>query len=169
MVYVSLTAAPHVGFSSSTNRYLYSMKVFAPKTLFVVLAAAGLTACSPTAKSDAPAAEARTAENRLMDRHDSVMVQAGHLFELRQQIATAKPTNAGPYLRGLQAADNAMMAWMHGYHAPDTATTPAPARLAYIQQQNAKLQAVEKQMHGTIDSAAVLLKQAPGTPAPATK
>lgn len=169
MVCISLTAAPPVGFSSNANRYLCPMKVFAPKTLFVALAATGLTACSPTAKSDASAAEARTAENLLMDRHDSVMVQVGHLFELRQQIATAKPTDAGPYLRGLQAADNAMMAWMHGYHTPDTATTPAPARLAYIQQQKAKLQAVEKQMHGTIDSAAVLLKQAPGTPAPATK
>ncbi|AMJ65271.1 hypothetical protein [Hymenobacter sp. PAMC 26628] len=146
------------------------MKAFVPKTLLGALAAAaGLAACSPTTTADSPAAAARTAEDLLMDRHDSVMAQAGRLFELRQQIATAKPANAGPYVRGLQAADNAMMAWMHGYHAPDTATTPAPARLAYIQQQQAKLQAVEKQMRGTIDSAAALLKQAPGTPAPATK
>ncbi len=146
------------------------MKAFAPKTLLVALAAAaGLAACSPTTTADAPAASARAAENLLMDRHDSVMAQAGRLFELRQQIATAKPANPGPYMHGLQAADNAMMAWMHGYHAPDTATTPAPARLAYIQQQQTKLEAVEKQMHGTIDSAAALLKQAPGTPAPASK
>ncbi|TPG71695.1 hypothetical protein [Hymenobacter nivis] len=146
------------------------MKAFTPKTLFVALAAAaGLAACSPTTTADSPAASARAAENLLMDRHDSVMAQTGHLFELRQQIAAAKPAGAVPYAHGLQAAENAMMAWMHGYHAPDTVTTPAPARLAYIQQQQAKLQAVEKQMHGTIDSAAALLKQAPGTPAPATK
>ena len=147
------------------------MKVFAPKTLLVALAAAaGLAACSPTTTAaDAPAASARAAETLLMDRHDSVMTQTGHLYELRQQIATAKPANPGPYVHGLQAADNAMMTWMHGYHAPDTATTPAPARLAYIQQEQVKLQAVEKQMRGTIDSAAALLKQAPGTPAPATK
>ncbi len=146
------------------------MKAFAPQTLLVALvAAASLAACSPTATADAPAAAAHAAEENLMDRHDSVMAQAGRLFELRQQIATARPPNAGPYVRGLKAADNAMMAWMHGYHAPDTVTTPAPARLAYIQQEQAKLQAVEKQMHGTIDSAAALLKQVPGTTAPATK
>ncbi|OGX91745.1 hypothetical protein [Hymenobacter coccineus] len=146
------------------------MKAFAPHLLVALAAAASLAACSPTTTAaDSPAASARAAENLLMDRHDSVMAQTGHLFELRQQISTAKPANSGPYVHGLQAADNAMMAWMHGYHAPDTATTPAPARLAYIQQQQTKLEAVEKQMRGTIDSAAALLKQAPGTPAPASK
>ncbi len=141
------------------------MKVFAPQTLLLALAAAaGLAACSPATKPDSPADAARAAESQLMDRHDSVMAQAGRLFELREKIAAAKPANAAPYLRGLQAADGAMMAWMHAYHAPDS-TAPAPQRLAYFQQQQQKLAAVEKHMHGTIDSAAALLKQAPGTPA----
>ena len=141
------------------------MKVFTPTTLFLALAAGlAVSSCSPATKPDSPAAAARAAESQLMDRHDSVMAQAGRLFELREQIATAKPANAAPYLRGLQAADGAMMAWMHAYHAPDS-MAPAPQRLAYFQQQQQKLAAVEKRMHGTIDSAAALLKQAPGTPA----
>lgn len=145
------------------------MKLFAPHTLVLALAAAaGLAACSPTAKPDSPAATAKAAEDRLMDRHDSVMAQAGRLFELREKIATAKPANAAPYLHGLVAADGAMMAWMHAYHAPDSAA-PAPQRLAYFRQEQAKLDAVEKHMRGTIDSAAALLKQAPGTAAPASK
>lgn len=144
------------------------MKVFAPKTLFLTLVAAGLAACSPTTKADSPAAAAQSAESQLMDRHDAVMAQTGRLFELRQKIAAARPINAAPYLRGLQAADGAMMAWMHTYHAPDS-TAPAAQRLAYFQREQAKLDAVEKHMRGTIDSAAALLKQAPGNSIPATK
>ncbi len=143
------------------------MKVLAPNTLLLAVAA-GLAACSPGTAADSPAEAVRAAESRLLDRHDSVMAQAGHLFELRQQITAARPANAAPYLRGLQAADGAMMEWMHAYHAPDS-TAPAPQRLAYYQQQQQRLEAVEKRMRGTIDSAAALLKQAPGAPAPATK
>ncbi len=145
------------------------MKVFASKTQLLALAAtAGLAACSPTTKPNSPAEAARAAENRLMDRHDSVMAQDGRLFELRKQIATARPANSAPYFHSLEATHNAMMAWMYAYHAPDS-TAPAPQRLAYFQQQQAKLDAMEKRMRGTIDSAAALLKQAPGAPAPATK
>ncbi|MFD1466987.1 hypothetical protein ACFQ48_02025 [Hymenobacter caeli] len=146
------------------------MKLFAPQTLALALATAaiGLAACSPTTAPATPAAQAKAAEDNLMNRHDSVMAQAGRLFELREKIATAKPANAAPYLRSLQAADGAMMAWMNAYHAPDS-TAAAPQRLAYFRQEQAKLDAVEKRLRGTIDSAAALLKQAPGTAAPATK
>ena len=141
------------------------MKLFAPQTLALALAAAaGLAACSPATAPATPAAQAKAAEDHLMDRHDSAMAQVGHLFELRAKIGTAKPANAAPYLHGLVAADGAMMAWMHAYHAPDS-TAPAPQRLAYLQQQQARLDAVEKHLRGTIDSAAALLKQAPGTTA----
>ena len=95
-----------------------------------------------------------------MARHDSLMAQTGQLFELKAKITQAKVANAAPYLRGLQAADNAMMSWMHQYQAPDS-TMPEAQRLAYFQQQQQILSAVDKQQRGAIDSATALLKQQP--------
>lgn len=120
-----------------------------------------LGACQPatqTAATDPVAA----AETSLLDRHDTLMVRTGRLYQLRQQLA-APALKANPRttrtVRRLLAADAAMMGWMNQYHRPDT-TLPAARRLAYFQAQSQQLAAVEKQMQGTIDSATALLGQA---------
>ena len=123
-----------------------------PALLFSALAA-----CTPAAETQAPSALA-AAETDLMDRHDAAMLQTGRLFELKQQIGPPTPA-AAPYVRGLQAADRAMLAWMNHYH-PDT-TAPEAQQLAYFRQQQTALAAVEKQLRGTLDSAATFLAQYP--------
>ena len=119
-----------------------------------------LSACQPTTQTAADPVAA--AETSLLDRHDTLMVRTGRLYQLRQQL-TAPALKANPRttrtVRRLLAADAAMMGWMNQYHRPDT-TLPAARRLAYFQAQSQQLAAVEKQMQGTIDSATALLRQA---------
>ena len=127
--------------------------IFAPKTALLPVLAL-LAACQPAAPpTAAPADPARaavlTAKTSLIERHDSLMTLAGRLQTLKEQLAP-RP-NAAPYLRGLTAADQAMMTWMNRY-APDT-TRPAAAQLAYLQAQQAQLAAVETRMHAALDSA----------------
>ncbi len=122
---------------------------FPPASLFFL----ALAACQPSPEQQARTARA-AAENELMDRHDAAMQQTGRLFELKHKIGPATPA-AAPYLHGLQAADHAMMAWMNRYQ-PDT-TAPEAQRLAYLQQQQTALLAVEKQLRGTIDSASAFV------------
>lgn len=103
---------------------------------------------------------AQQTEEAVMVRHDSLMVQTGQLFELKKKVLAANPAEAGPYLRGLQAADNAMMGWMHQYRVPDS-TLAEPQRLAYFKQQQQLLAAVGRQQRGIIDSVSALLQQHP--------
>jgi hypothetical protein len=95
-----------------------------------------------------------------MTRHDSLMAKMDQLYSLKAKISAARAAGAGPYLRGLAAADAAMMDWMHHYHAPDTTVAPA-ARLAYFQQQQQVLAEVSRQFRATIDSATLFLQQLP--------
>ncbi|GAA4349042.1 hypothetical protein GCM10023185_05430 [Hymenobacter saemangeumensis] len=120
-----------------------------------------LTACSAPVESEKKS-PALAAERAVMDRHDSLMVQTGQLFELKEKVKQARPAHAGRYLRGLQAADNAMMNWMHQYRAPDSTMSEAQ-RLAYFQKQQEILDAVEKQQQGIIDSVHALLQQQSAT------
>ena len=131
-------------------------------SLWVLLLA---SACAPAPEQKQPS-PAIGAEQAVMDRHDSLMVQTGQLFLLKERILRAKPPGAGRYLQGLQAADNAMMGWMHQYKAPDSTVAEAQ-RLAYFQQQQQILDAVEKQQRGIIDSVAALLQQYPAPAASA--
>ena len=96
----------------------------------------------------------------LMARHDSLMSQMDQLFALKAHISATHAPTAGPYLRGLAAADNAMMGWMHQYHAPDSTAAPA-ARLAYFEQQQQVLAGVRRQYRATMDSAALFIQQHP--------
>lgn len=96
----------------------------------------------------------------LMARHDSLMAQQDQLFALKAKITAAKSPAAGPYLRGLVAADNAMMDWMHKYKAPDSTATDE-ARLAYYQQQQQILGGVSRRYRATMDSASLFIKQLP--------
>jgi hypothetical protein len=137
------------------------MKFLVKNSVLAALFSSILAGCQPSASTPAtnPAA---AAETNLMDRHDTLMVRMGRLYELRQQLAApslkADPRTA-PTVRRLLAADAAMMNWMHQYQAPDTTAAPAQ-RLAYFQAQSQQLAAVEKQMQGTIDSATALVKGA---------
>lgn len=104
-----------------------------------------------------------------MARHDSLMAKMDQLYSLKGKITAARSPAAGPYLRGLAAADEAMMDWMHQYRAPDTTANRA-TRLAYFQQQHEVLAGVSRQFKATIDSATLFISQLPGTApaAPAT-
>ena len=129
-----------------------------------------LAACSspnqPIAERGAPS-PASAAEMALMARHDSLMAKMDQLYSLKATINKAHSPAAGPYLRGLAAADAAMMDWMHQYHAPDTTAAPA-ARLAYFQQQQQVLAGVSQQFRATIDSATLFIRQLPTAQSDAT-
>jgi uncharacterized protein involved in copper resistance len=130
------------------------------RTALVVLAPA-LTACPPATKPQQIAPE-QAAQKALMDHHDSLMAKMDHLYVLKSKISAAKAPNAGPYLRGLAAADVAMMNWMHQYRAPDTTVAPT-ARLAYFRQQQQVLNSVSQQFRATIDSASMFINQLPAS------
>ena len=129
-----------------------------------------LAACSsptqPLAERQAPS-PATAAEITVMARHDSLMAQMETLYQLKSNIMKAHAPTAGPNLRGLAAADAAMMDWMHQYRAPDS-TVAAPARLAYFREQQRVLGQVSQQFRATIDSAALFISQLPAAPAPGT-
>ena len=142
------------------------------KPLAGLLAAAlsALAACSsptqPLAEYGPPTPVA-AAEIALMARHDSLMATSDQLLTLKAKIAALHAPAAGPYLRGLAAADAAMMGWMHQYRAPDTTAAPA-ARLAYFQRQQQVLAGVSRQFRATIDSASLFIgQQRPASPAAA--
>jgi len=97
-----------------------------------------------------------------MARHDSLMAQTDQLYSLKARIAATHAAAAAPYVRGLLAADAAMMDWMHHYKAPDSTATPA-ARLAYFEQQQQVLAGVRRQYRATIDSAALFISQHPAS------
>ena len=121
------------------------------------------TACSSpnqTIAENGRPAPATAAPLVLMARHDSLMAQMDQLVALKAKIAAAHAPAAGPYLRGLAAADAAMMGWMHQYRAPDTTAAPA-ARLAYFRQQQQVLAGVSRQFRATMDSASLFIKQLP--------
>ncbi|MBD2768110.1 hypothetical protein IC235_09430 [Hymenobacter sp. BT664] len=124
--------------------------------------AATLAACPAPAPPRQPS-PAQAAQRALMARHDSLMARMDQLYALKAKISAAHAPAAGPYLRGLVAADAAMMHWMHQYHAPDTTGAPA-ARLAYFQQQQQVLAEVSRQFQATIDSATLFLQQLPPPP-----
>ena len=133
----------------------------------LVALAPALAACpSPTLPRQVSPAQA--AEKSLMARHDSLMAQMDQLYSLKAKLSKAPAAAAGPYLRGLTAADAAMMDWMHRYHAPDTTVAPA-TRLAYFRQQQQVLAQVNRQFQATIDSATLFLQQLPSASAPAAR
>ena len=131
-----------------------------------------VAACSspnqPIAEQGQPS-PASAAEITVMARHDSLMAKMEQLYSLKAEINAAHSPAAGPYLRGLAAADAAMMDWMHQYRAPDsTDSTAVPtARLAYFRQQQQILSGVSRQFRATIDSATLFTRQLPAAKAPA--
>lgn len=118
-----------------------------------------------TTAGAAPAVQARALEDSLMSHHELAMQQTEQLFALKAQLTAAKVPASAPILAKMQTADRAMMTWMHQYQAPDS-LAPAPQRLAYLQDQQKQLSAIEAQLKVTLDSAQATLHRAT-TPAPA--
>lgn len=104
----------------------------------------------------------------LMASHDSLMAREDRLYALKAEITAARSPAATPYLRGLAAADAAMMDWMHRYRAPDSTAAPA-TRVAYFQQQQRVLAGVRRQFGATMDSAALFISQHPAAAPPARR
>ena len=147
------------------------MKKLLPLPLCAALLLAGCN--SPTATTETPAtpeAQVQVAQDSLMHRHDRLMNQTEQLIALAARL-NAQPKPPRPLLSRMQAADNAMMNWMHQYSPPDSAA-PVQQRLSYLQNQQHQLAQVEQQVKSVLDSAALAARQLPAdaaTPAPATK
>ena len=127
---------------------------------------ATVAACSSPNKpiaENGPPSPVSAARMALMAHHDSLMAKTDQIFSFRAKIAATHSPAAGPYLRGLAAADAAMSDWMHKYRVPDS-TAAAATRLAYFQQQQRVLARVSRQYRATLDSAALFISQHP-TPA----
>ena len=124
-----------------------------------------LAACSspsqPISEGAAPS-PASAAEMALMASHDSLMFQTDELMTLKGKLSGYHSEAPAPYIHGLAAADNAMMAWMHQYKAPDSTATPA-ARLAYFQEQQQVLAGVRRRFRSSLDSATKFQAQHPAT------
>lgn len=126
------------------------------------------TADAPAAAATTPAAQAHALEDSLMNHHELAMQQTEQLFALKAQLTAAKVPASAPIQAKMQAADRAMMTWMHQYQAPDS-TAPAPQRLAYLQDQKKQLSGIEQQLKTALDSAQATLGRAtaPKAAAPA--
>jgi len=147
--------------------YLWAVKYIPTNALRGALVAFGvlLAACASPDKPIAeqgPPTPAAAAEMAVMARHDSLMAQTDQLYSLKAQISATHSPAAAPFVRGLLAADAAMMDWMHRYKAPDSTATPA-ARLAYFEQQQQVLAGVRRQYRATMDSASLFISQHPAS------
>ena len=124
----------------------------------------GLPGCGTSSKSTAategaaPATQAHALEDSLMAHHELAMSQTEQLFALKAQLMAANVPTSAPVVTRMQAADHAMMSWMHTYQAPDS-TAPAPQRLAYLQDQQKQLSGIEQQLRVAIDSAQATLRR----------
>jgi hypothetical protein len=119
-----------------------------------------------TTEAASPAVQAHALEDSLLAHHEIAMTQTEQLFALKAQLTAAKVPASAPIQAKMQAADRAMMTWMHQYQAPDS-TAPAPQRLAYLQDQQKQLTAIEQQLRSTLDSAQATLGRATAAKAPA--
>ncbi|MET4072829.1 hypothetical protein [Hymenobacter sp. UYCo722] len=139
------------------------MKSILKNAVCVAAAPFLLAACSspnqPTSEGAAPS-PASAAEMALMATHDSLMFQTDELMALKGKLSGYHSEAPAPYIHGLAAADNAMMAWMHQYKASDSAATPA-SRLAYLQQQQQVLAGVRRLFRSSLDSATKFQAQHP--------
>ena len=94
-----------------------------------------------------------------MGRHDRLMGQTEQLIALAARL-NQQPKPPRPLLARMQAADNAMMNWMHQYSPPDSAA-PVQQRLTYLQNQQRELATVEQRITAVLDSASALAGQLP--------
>ncbi|NML64016.1 hypothetical protein HHL22_02245 [Hymenobacter sp. RP-2-7] len=136
------------------------MKKLLPLPLCAALLLASCNGpAATTAAPTTPEAQAKAAQDSLMAHHDRLMGQADRLIALAARLQ-ASPTPPRPLLARMQAADNAMMSWMHQYSPPDSAA-PAPQRLTYLQTQQRQLAGIEQQLTAALDSATAVARQLP--------
>lgn len=142
------------------------MKNLLPLPLCAALLLAACNGPAPTTEAPAtPEAQAAATQDSLMAHHDRLMGQTEQLIALAARL-NAQPNPPRPLLARMQAADNAMMAWMHQYSPPDSAA-PVQQRLTYLQSQQRQLATVEQRVTSVLDSAAVLARQLPADAAAA--
>ncbi|QKG56123.1 hypothetical protein GKZ68_05385 [Hymenobacter sp. BRD128] len=122
------------------------------------------TTTTATTEAASPTTQARALEDSLLAHHELAMNQTEQLFAVKAQLTAAKVPAKAPIMAKMQAADHAMMTWMHTYQAPDS-TAPAPQRLAYLQDQQKQLSAIEQQLRTVLDSAQATLTRVTHTPA----
>jgi hypothetical protein len=115
-------------------------------TALLGLALGALSACS---SGPTPVRQAELAEKAMLASHDTLMGRMDELYDLRQK---------------LQAADAAMMDWMHHYHRPADSVA-VPRKLAYFAAQQRQIDSVAQLMTLSLDSARLLL-QAVSSPSP---
>ena len=162
------------------NNLLLPLRAALLLTTLAALPGCGGADTPATPPPSTPAAQAQALEDTLMAHHDRAMNQAEQLFELKAKLTAAKaPAATASVIAKMQAADQAMMNWMHQYQAPDSTSeaakllTPAQRlsqRITYMQQQQQQLAGVERRLRGALDSATATLHQLPAagvTPAPA--
>lgn len=163
----SSKASPAAGRRAGARRrpYLWGVKTSCKTSLRLALAALipVLASCSspnkPTTENGAPS-PVSAAEMALMSKHDSLMAQTDQLYKLKGKLSGYHTEAAAPYIHGLEAADAAMMSWMHQYKASDSTATPE-ARLKYFQEQQQVLNSVQRQYRSSLDSAARFTTQHP--------
>ncbi|WP_426491769.1 hypothetical protein [Hymenobacter sp. 102] len=112
--------------------------------------------------------KAEAAEKAVLARHDELMAQMDHLYDLRQQLQKIPGTDtaaAGRQRRALLGAENAMMFWMHHYRKPAD-TMAVEGRLAYFDAQQQRIDSVASLFRTSQDSARLVL--AAGSSAPSS-
>ena len=150
-------------FSPTFPPYLSPVKSPLKNAVCVAAAPFLLAACAspnqPISEGGAPS-PASAAEMALMATHDSLMFRTDELMAAKGKLAGYHSEAPAPYIHGLAAADNAMMAWMHQYKAPDSTATPE-ARLTYFEQQQQQLATVRRLFRSSLDSATQFQAQHP--------
>ncbi|TPE41042.1 hypothetical protein [Pontibacter mangrovi] len=128
--------------------------------LLLALPLALLSACQEGSSGD----EEKTAlQDKVMAVHDEAMARMDDTHKLRRalrslqdslQTAQADTATLQPLaqeLSGLEKADEAMMAWMHQYQAPDS--LEHEQAMDYLQDQLQKIERVQTLMDSTLEAA----------------
>lgn len=145
--------------------------------LAALLGLVGLGACQPESKQQAApgtaSAPIRPApsplEQRVLARHDSLMLATGRLFDLRRKLNARRPAlvadsathqallhRLDAATRATVTADDAMTDWMHAYHRPGADASPDSV-VAYFRQQQLALDHITALTQAAHDSAQAIL------------
>ncbi|WP_347156732.1 hypothetical protein [Pontibacter chitinilyticus] len=132
------------------------------KRLFIVLAlpCALLASCNkgPTVQEQKAALQ-----DQVMATHDEAMNKMGDIYHLRRDIRSLRDSLVAQqtdttrlqllqlHLQLLGKADEAMMNWMHQYHAPDSLANEQA--IDYLKQEQEKINKVNAKMDSTIAAA----------------
>jgi len=96
--------------------------------------------------------------------HDEAMGRMGEIMRLKKELQTKAEADTTAsiqqIIQNLEAADKAMMDWMHGFKFPLTSnadetsdTTDVAVKIEYLQQEKEKMETIEQQMVKAIEAA----------------